>query len=486
MSRRHRRRKRSTAGAIMGRLASTWIAHPLRTVFVGVLSLAALWVVAAKSLPYALAPAEPDAALALNPNNPVALITKAETLKKKLVELISVETERIKTGENNAQRDAGENTLSRLPEVKAAESGQEPIGEREILRGEIRNLALRAIANDPLNASAFRLLAEVTSSPDRVRLLMRQSLKRSRRESIAAFWLLNDSVFHKDFKSALDYSDILLRTRPALQKYVFGYLSFIADAPEARNQLIEKLKAGPKWRNDFFYILPSSTKNVNTPLALMTALQNSAKPMSEKEIAPYLNYLIRDGKVDLAYNAWLQFLPRPQLENLGLLTNASFQSKPSGLPFDWDIEPGVNAIAEIVPLVGGSAENVLHIAFQDGRIKFPEVSQILLLAPGRYRLEGKLRGAISGKRGLRWQLSCTSGARRVLAQTEMLLGKFEQWRIFTLEAEVPQHDDCGGQKLRLLHNSRSASEELLSGEVWFNDLHLERVLSETAQWAPAQ
>ena len=68
----------------------------------------------------------------------------------------------------------------------------------------------------------------------------------------------------------------------------------------------------------------------------------------------------------------------------------------------------------------------------------------------------------------------------------MLLGQSLQWRVFSLDAEVPHLSECSGEVLRLFHDSRSASEELLSGEVWFSDLRLTRVLPVTALWSPAQ
>src|SRR5712671_5842392 len=158
------------------------------------------------------------------------------------------------------------------------------------------------------------------------------------------------TIYHKNFRAALRYADILLRTRPELATYVLGYFSLIAESPEGLEWLIEQLRSGPAWRHLFFEALPRNAKNVDTPLALMTALQDSGKPVSQKEIAPYLNFLISTNRVDFAYNAWLQFLPKGQLESIGLLTNASFETKPSGLPFDWQIGNGVNALAEIVPL----------------------------------------------------------------------------------------------------------------------------------------
>ena len=52
-------------------------------------------------------------------------------------------------------------------------------------------------------------------------------------------------------------------------------------------------------------------------------------------------------------------------------------------------------------------------------------------------------------RGLRWQIRCASGARRSLGETDMLLGQSQQWRIFSMEVEIRQADDCHGQTLRL-------------------------------------
>ena len=76
-----------------------------------------LWLVLTKSLPYALAPNSPDTALALNPNNPVALLVKAEEHRAKLVALTNFGVEKPKRTEDGV-REERSNTLSRLPEAK--------------------------------------------------------------------------------------------------------------------------------------------------------------------------------------------------------------------------------------------------------------------------------------------------------------------------------------------------------------------------------
>ncbi len=425
------------------------------------------WVVVTKSLPYALAPSYPDTALGLNPNNPAALMVKAEQIRQRLLNL-SGALER--TGSQETAGLPKRDTIAHLPEARSANLS-EPQGERDALNSEVRRLALRTIAIDPLNAEAFRLMAETSGTQDQVRALMREAANRSRREFVAQFWLLIDSSYQRNFRAAIKHADILLRTRPELSQYVLGYLARIADDEDGRDLLIKELAKGPTWRPSFFAALPQNAKQ-DTPLKIMMALQESVKPVGDRELAPYLNALIAKNLIDQAYNVWLQFLPKTE-PLPGLITHASFEHEPTGLPFDWQLARGVNSIAEFVPL--GPEEHALHVTFGSGRAQVPEARQVLVLGPGKYRMEGKLRGSVIAKRGLRWQLQCASGSRKVLGETDMLMGESHQWRVFSFEAEIPQTEDCRGQMLRLFHDSRSASEEIISGEIWFTGLHIERV-----------
>ena len=59
--------------------------HPTRAGLIGALGLALAWLTLTKSLPFALAPIAPDWALALNPNNPAALIAKARQISERMI-----------------------------------------------------------------------------------------------------------------------------------------------------------------------------------------------------------------------------------------------------------------------------------------------------------------------------------------------------------------------------------------------------------------
>jgi hypothetical protein len=154
------------------------------------------------------------------------------------------------------------------------------------------------------------------------------------------------------------------------------------------------------------------------------------------------------------------------------LNNSNFAKDPSGLPFDWSIGRGRNAVAELVSLSNAEEGRALWFTFGPGRVSFPQARQILMLTPGKYRLNGELRGAVTAERGLRWAFRCWKD-QGPLAETEMLYGgSAGGWQQFALDVEITDREECRAQELRLFHDARSASEELISGEMAFRNLQV--------------
>ncbi|MGO9483110.1 MAG: hypothetical protein ACLPX9_00795 [Rhodomicrobium sp.] len=491
--RRHKTRSIRSLPHAAGSARRMIAAHPRRLSLAALLSFFLCWAVLTKSLPYVLAAAEPDLALTLNSNNPAALVSKAAQINEKLLSMMAAGAGQPEAGQAEEHEDGAPGTaaaeqdredaatidsLPRADEAASGEAGPQGLGEE--LRRQIRQLAAKAIANDPLNAAAFRLMAEATADPEHVRGLMREAVRRSRRETSAVFWLLNESYFRKDFPVAIEYADIMLQTRPAMSNAGFNYLLNIARDADGRRLVANRLAENPKWRQDFLWSLWPLLQRDQVGLELIAELKNTKSPAATGELSDYINKLAMNGAADTAYSLWLQTLPRERLENFSYLTNPGFEAEPAGSAtvFDWEIGGGGNATAEFVPSGRPGRQRLLHLSFGDGRIEFPGIRQVLVLPPGHYRLSGQLRGSIIGKRGLRWQLRCNSQTWTVLGETEMLLGESEEWRMFTLEADVAQSAECIGQVLVLYHDARSASEEYLRGEAWFGGLHLERTAGE--------
>ena len=88
-------------------------------------------------------------------------------------------------------------------------------------------MAERAIAQDPLNARAFRILGQIserTSDEMQTQKLMQAAVRRSLLESVAVYWMMRKSFQDQNYKAALRYADILMRTRPqALGPYHADY-----------------------------------------------------------------------------------------------------------------------------------------------------------------------------------------------------------------------------------------------------------------------
>ena len=116
-------------------------------------------------------------------------------------------------------------------------------------------------------------------------------------------------------------------------------------------------------------------------------------------------------------------------------------------------------------------EHALFVEFTQGRAEFPGVTQLTLLGPGTYELKGKYKGLLVGKRGLTWRISCAGKA--VLAESDLLRGDIAQWRDFAVTFTVPA-TGCRAQQVRLDLDARSASEKMVSGSMWFDDLTMKR------------
>jgi hypothetical protein len=97
---------------------------------------------------------------------------------------------------------------------------------------------------------------------------------------------------------------------------------------------------------------------------------------------------------------------------------------------------------------------------------------MLLLAPGAYHLKGQLKGELEGRRGLQWRVVCAAG--QPLGESEMFVGEAPDCKDFEFDFTVPDID-CRAQYLRLALAARSASEQLVSGTVWYDSLQLSRL-----------
>ena len=77
-----------------------------------------------------------------------------------------------------------------------------------------------------------------------------------------------------------------------------------------------------------------------------------------------------------------------------------------------------------------------------------------------------------GRRGLEWRISC-AGAEIPIAKTARVTGAVPAWTEFSVAFAVPDAD-CRAQQVRLALDARSASEQLVTGSIWYDKLQITR------------
>lgn len=280
-------------------------ASPIAGIVLSAAGVLLAWQVATVSLPYALASIAPEVALMLNSTHPAALVAKAESLRADLFALAdtvvgdetpteatsSSSDEPTSAEEARAARAVDERPRSATgapPPPPPVATASEDAGERAIardrLRREIKLLARRALSVDPLNAAAYRLLGEVAGDSEETRAMMVEAVRRSRRETVALYWLFTDAIARADFRAAIGHADILFRTRPEIAAYVTSHLAEVVADRKGNALLVAKLVTNPPWREAFLKSLPRALKTAEPGLDLVVGLKNAGAPPSDAEI----------------------------------------------------------------------------------------------------------------------------------------------------------------------------------------------------------
>jgi len=430
--------------------------HRLRLLVVGVLGVGLVWAIVTHSLVAALVESRPQWALAIEPDDPGALMALAER---------AIDRERARVAR-----------LARSQPNAAAGAAIENAPHPE-LEDDLRRWATTVLAQEPGNARALAILGDLarrSGADEAAATLLGASARHSVREPVALGWLIEEALKRRDWPEVARRTDAMLRYYRESSKPLYPLLTQLLQDAEAAPAIGDVLARASAWRKDFFPVLLQTTTDPRVPLDLLLALKATPNPPSIQELQQYLGFLIGNRFFDLAYYAWLQFLPPEQLSQVGLLYNGSFENRPSGLQFDWVFAQAKSSAASIERRGDRSTDRILVVRLGPGRAEIDHISQIIRLQPGQYHIQGSAMGSIDGARGMRWRVRCLSAQRQQIGESPMLLGRITQWTEFSFEVNVPSAA-CAAQELRLVLDARTPSEQLASGSMSFDDLSISRL-----------
>lgn len=396
---------------------------------IGLLLLAAAWRVLSLGLADHGARSQPDAALRWQPNHSVALIEAAEQL---------------------------------------ATQGGDPARS-----GALARAALRA---NPLEGRAYRVLGQLAESNGDEQAAVRLyeiATMRSPRDLATHVWLEGHYLSTGRVMQALQHIDLFLRIVPKHYQQQQAVMWALASLPQAHLALADMLGTHPPWRQDFMARICGVAGNSAASIApLMTRLRLAPGGLEERELSPWIECLNRDRRWGEAYLTWVAALPADRQKELANLFNGGFEREPSGMGFDWRFTQVPGAFIERLPTAGAGGKVALRVSFEDRRVSFQHVRQMLALPPGRYRLDGRARAeGLRSERGLVWSVTCADDGKPV-ASTDPLAG-VSPWRPFSVSFELPP-GSCGGQWLQLSVPARIAAEQRIGGRAWFDDMRIIR------------
>jgi len=323
--------------------------------------------------------------------------------------------------------------------------------------------ATRLVAVDPLAPGALSLYAAglgrlgETARADHAMSVAAAHLPI---DLIADTWLFKRALQSGDAAAALEALDTGLRARPYAAYESGGSAArLLALGPSAEEGFALRLAAAPPWREQLLESLALNAPDAAPLQRLQERLRASAAPPTQKETRALLERLVRDGRYDAAYLAWLNSLPAAKLSTLGLLYNGALTEPVSNLPFDWQIAPPRGSTALVVDDRG---ERRLALDFFGARVAFSHVRHLLALPPGAYVFSGESEArALVNDRGLRWRIFCVEDPAGALAVTPALQGSAQRsaFRVaFTVPAEA-----CRAQMLLLEIPAQIESDWRISG-----------------------
>lgn len=352
------------------------------------------------------------------------------------------------------------------------------LAERDLAAGRpaaAEQAARKALTADTLQIPALRVMglaAEAQGDAKRALALMSAAGARNHRDPALQLWLLKHAAAARNYDEAYARADALIRAEPGLTRGLFPIMMDMAARPGGQSALAARLALDPPWRGGFMINWVRQAPNAGGPINVMDTLAvlgSAATPMEKGAIQ---TRLVRDGAFQQAFVLWAQDLPPEQLNNLADVNDGGFEGATAAGPFTWDIERQARGVADFEAAPGRSGRT-LHVMF-DGR-PAPQVlvRQLLVLPAGPRVLTGEVRAdGLETIEGLAWTLRCAGGGRAAILQSGPLTTS-TGWRRFTAAFDVPA-DGCEGQWLSLVVLGQTIGARRSSGQVWFDNLAVER------------
>ena len=287
-----------------------------------------------------------------------------------------------------------------MAEVGAAAAGLKDPPQTTLLR--LQRLASAA----PLALEPFLVQAAIARKSDdhgAAEQLLAHARDRDPRSAAARF-LLADLYFRTGrVNEGLAEMAVFSRFVPGAVQQFGPALAQYATTPGAFPEVKRIIALYPELEAPLLAQLAQDTRNTDLILALATPPDAGAEAAGWKQTL--LGQLIEEGAYRRAYAIWARLSQVPPGAARGLF-NPRFNQSNAPAPFNWALTETGDGVAE--PTTDG-----LHVLYF-GRRDLVLASQLMLLRPGRYKLEMNIAGRTGDDGQLAWIVTCLPSNRQAM------------------------------------------------------------------------
>lgn len=272
-------------------------------------------------------------------------------------------------------------------------------------RAEALRLSRAALLRDPTVVTAARsagLAAALDGQLAKANQRMDYAMFLSRRDLPTLLYLIEDRVQKGDVAGSLYFYDVALRsTRNAGPVLIPVLASAIADDNLARVIPAYIVAHRPPWTDSFLSAVLQGRPEWANVATLFSALGRRHVPVDRRVATQAIRSMVDAGAIVPARQVYATYFPDGVSERL---RDGSFANEGAGTPFEWELaNEGERSAAR------SSSPTGTMLSVRVGRDDAAMVArQLLLLAPGRYRLRATLdqREASAAVAPI-WALACS-------------------------------------------------------------------------------
>lgn len=226
----------------------------------------------------------------------------------------------------------------------------------------------------------------------------------SRRELRPQLWAIEEAVGRGDIAGALRRYDVALRTSAEAQNILFPILANALPEPKVRRELLRVMATRPVWGEAFVAYAAAAGRDPVATAQFFREGRAISLPVADAQRATLVNTLFNAG--DFAA-AWSQYAALRQGSSRNGSRDADFSlATDARTPFDWNPSGSAALSATILRTEDGGVLDFSVPPSVNGAV----VSQVQMLAPGTYRLQGRSAGVEQPERSRPyWLLSCYGG-----------------------------------------------------------------------------